>query len=501
MSVVLVVEDNTDLAQNIAELLEDAGAEVEISASADQALAFARRRVFDLALVDLLLSGTVNGVQLLPQLRELSPHGEIILITGYASLDTAIEAVKQGVYAYVQKPFAAGDLLALGERALAQVRLRRQREALAQELRRSEVLYRGVVDTVDSLIFGLDDEDRVRFLNRCAVETLGLGDDDLRGQLFTELAIPEDRDRLQRSIDSARAGVARERPARLAAAGRDPSVVRFSFAALPATGGIEGMLLAVGRDDTRRLELERRTAQSEAMAAMGALTAGLAHEVRNPLNAAKLQLELLARTASKVGDPALTQRLEDRVGIVKLEIARLSNMLDEFLALARPTQIEARPFDLQALVHEVVRLEGPLAQDAQVQLGYKSCPGGGLVSGERSKVKQVLVNLIGNAVEAMQKVGGGRVEVSCRLVGDGAIAVLVSDTGPGVPEHVADQVFEPFFTTKEAGTGLGLTIVKRLIELHGGEVELRGREDGQGTVARFTLPLAGKVSQTSGDPQ
>jgi len=181
---VLIVEDNVDLAENMAELLEVLGAQVRTAPDRARAVLEAREGGFDLALVDLRLGGFEVGIELVPELLAIPGAGEVILVTGNATMDTAIRAVRQGVFAYVLKPFDPGELLAMAERALEQVSLRRERERLTEELARSEALYRGVVDTVPALILGIDEGARISFANHFAIETLGCDASELLGQPF-----------------------------------------------------------------------------------------------------------------------------------------------------------------------------------------------------------------------------------------------------------------------------------------------------------------------------
>jgi PAS domain S-box-containing protein len=347
---------------------------------------------------------------------------------------------------------------------------------------RAKDLYRGVVDSVNEMMIATGPEGTVEFANRYALSKLGLSAREIRGRDFVALAaMEEERSRLKRVMDRQDGSrITVRMPARAGTA-----VVRWTFASLTHMDGI-AMLLAVGVDETERIDLERRTARTEALAAMATLTAGLAHEIRNPLNAAQLQLELLSRAASRLGDAEHGGRIGERVTIVKSELSRLATMLDDFLKLARPTHIEKEPFELLALVDEVVQLEGPLAHVVGVQMGV--VPGAARYDlvGDRDRVKQVLVNLLNNSIEAMQRVGGGLVTIELEHV-HGEVHVRVVDTGPGIPADTAKHIFEPFFTTKEAGTGLGLAIVKKIVEVHGGSVAIEASENG--TVAAFTLPL------------
>lgn len=487
---ILIVEDNEDLAQNVAELFEEDGASVVFTTDAATALEHAKARGFDLAIVDVRLPGA-SGVDLVPSLKELSPDGEVILMTGNATLDTAIAAVRHGVFAYLLKPFAPGDMLALGGRALAQVSLRREREGLARELARSEALYRAVLEAVEAVIVLVSDDGTVEFLNRFASLVTGRSASDAVGTAFRDWAM-SDADKLayDEMLAQARTGQSvRERQLSMRGAGGARRIVRWSVTRLDYDGAVPGVILARGIDVTERLDLERRTADSEAMAAMGRLTAGLAHEIRNPLNAAKLQLEVLSRQARRMTDGELGGRILERVDVVQGELARLSSMLDDFLTLARPRALESQPFDVGELIEEVVSYQAPAAEHVGVKLVHDVTMTASQAAADRARIKQVLLNLVSNAMEALRDQRGGEVRVSARDVDGQRVEVTVADNGPGIPGEVLERVFQPFVTTKEAGTGLGLTIVKKLVELHGGEVELSS-DEGSGAIARFTLPRA-----------
>ncbi len=487
---VLVVEDNEDLAENLAELFGDAGASVRTVGTADAAERSANEEPFDIAVVDLGLPAGVSGVELLPRLRDACPEGELVLMTGNASLDTAIEAVRQGVFAYVQKPFDPYDLLAVAERALAQVSLRHERETLSRELAQSEAVHRGVVETVNALILGVGGDDRVEFANPCAVRTLGWRDEDLRGRAFLDVAVEaEGQNELRGALAMARRGEPAEEAQLTVRSGANAQrIVRWHVLPLSNDTGADGVVLAVGHDVTERIELERRTARAEALSAMGELTTGLAHEIRNPLNAAKLQLELLARAAATAGDPSLSSALSERAAIVKQELGRLAELLDEFLELARPREIARSRFELSPLLEEVAALEAPVAEEMGVEISLEG-EAGRAALGDRAKVMQILVNLVGNALEALRAEGGGHVVLATADGGAGMVRIEVTDDGPGLAPDVSERVFEPFVTTKEAGTGLGLSIVKKIVELHGGEAHIETLRS-RGTRAWFTLPSA-----------
>ncbi len=235
-----------------------------------------------------------------------------------------------------------------------------------------------------------------------------------------------------------------------------------------------------------RLVRRERSAQTERITAMQTLSAGLAHEVRNPLNAAKLQLELLERRLRRnQAEPRLLESTE----LVSQEIGRLTGLLNEFLSFARPTQLSTSSHDLRAIVQHVLELERPSALARGVTFVVAS----GLevedspieLEVDAGKVHQVVQNLIRNAVEASTR--DQVIEVRVERVVDGA-AITIRDHGPGIPPEVLPRIYEPFFSTKEGGTGMGMAIVHSLVALHGGTISVRVDEGTEFTVALPSHP-------------
>jgi signal transduction histidine kinase len=247
--------------------------------------------------------------------------------------------------------------------------------------------------------------------------------------------------------------------------------------------------LAIMLETYREDYVLKKTAEAESLAVMGRLTAGLAHEVRNPLNAAKLQLDVLRRTAARVQDASIRRKIERRTNVVQDELRRLSLLLDDFLNLARARRLDPVRCDARALLQEVVELRRPEIESQGVEfiedIGMTPCE---LVA-ERDRLKQVVNNLITNAVEAVADCRQSTVQIVSRTLSDGTWEVSIIDNGPGVSPEVAERAFESFVTTKDAGTGLGLAIVKRIVDLHGGRAELTRLPEG-GTRASIWIPTA-----------
>ncbi|ATB32690.1 ATP-binding protein [Melittangium boletus] len=354
---VLVVEDNAAFLDNLRELLDDAGYRVTGALSCREALERAEAG-FDVALVDLRLPDG-EGTELARELKEKVPESEVVLLTGFATVETAVAAVRAGACAYLMKPCAPSELLLTLEQAMRQVRLHAEKR-----------------------------------------------------------------------------------------------------------------------------ELARRAQVTEKLAAVGSMTASLSHVIRNPLNAAALQLSMLERRVRRLSAEQQPQLLEPLL-LVRDEIRRLDHTLEDFLQFARPRGFRPEPVEVKALLRRVVDFLAGQAEERQVRLELEGDGGATLppLRGEEERLRQVLIHLTLNALEASPSGGLVRLSVSREA---GLACIGVEDSGEGVPLELRERVFEPFFTTKEEGSGLGLSIVQAIVMQHGGSLEVVNAPSGG---ARFLLRL------------
>jgi signal transduction histidine kinase len=236
-------------------------------------------------------------------------------------------------------------------------------------------------------------------------------------------------------------------------------------------------------------DAQQRTMRTEKMAVLGTFAAGLAHEVRNPLNSIGLQLSLLERRIGRV-EARVGREMTGLTRIIHEEVQRLDSLVGDFLLFSRTDRLQYHPVDLAALADEVMLLLEPEARGLGVRV-RRSAVGGALPSlqMDAEKMKQVVINLVRNAFEAMPD--GGEVTVESGTV-DGQARLVVRDTGPGLPEGV--DVFQLFVTTKPKGTGLGLSIVQQIVLQHGGEI-VAASEAGKGAEFTISLPLPGTNEQ------
>ncbi|MCL5966467.1 MAG: ATP-binding protein [Deltaproteobacteria bacterium] len=243
-------------------------------------------------------------------------------------------------------------------------------------------------------------------------------------------------------------------------------------------------------DEQRRIESQ--LIRAGRLGALGELTAGIAHEIKNPLHAMKGTAEIL-RDVIPEGAPE--RRMLD---IHMEEIDRLAQTADRFLSFAAPAPSERRPLDMREVAERVGSLVETQARREGVATAVR--PYGGSappsVMGDPDRLAQLLLNIAINAVQAMAPRGGGRLELSVHREKRGErefVATRVANTGPPIPEDHLERIFDPFYTTKDGGTGLGLSICSRIADQHDGVLSVRNLPDGGGVEFSLTLPAGGEA--------
>lgn len=254
-----------------------------------------------------------------------------------------------------------------------------------------------------------------------------------------------------------------------------------------AGGEPRGAVLTL-RDISRLRELEERLRRSDRLAALGQMAAGVAHEVRNPLVGIRAAAQFLE------GEPAFAAGLREYTGVIIREVDRLNAIVEDLLAFASPKPVQLAPCNLNQVLEEALALEAAALTGAGVPVARIYDPQLPPILGDPPRLHQVFLNLLRNAAEAMP--GGGALTVrtrferlSARLGGRAAAVAEVADEGAGIAPEQVPHLFNPFFTTKPEGTGLGLAISFRIVEDHGGAIQV---ETGAGRGATFAviLPLA-----------
>jgi signal transduction histidine kinase len=262
------------------------------------------------------------------------------------------------------------------------------------------------------------------------------------------------------------------------------------------TGAINQLAETLRVNLARQSELEHDLRRSERLSALGRLTAGVAHEVRNPLAAIKLKVQMARRAR------IAPERLDDTFRVITEEIDRLDALVQRLLEFGRTQPLEQTPLDLGELVRHRAALFRDVAESTGVEIEISVPTDTVIVEGDRERLAQVLDNLIRNALSAMPD--GGRLALSCEAATaeDGlAVARLtVEDTGRGITPEDQERIFEPFFTASETGTGLGLAIAREIVEAHGGRINFV-RRDAPGALFIVELPQPIQASDDKPFPQ
>lgn len=282
------------------------------------------------------------------------------------------------------------------------------------------------------------------------------------------------------------------------------AVIAFGVGAVLG-GVVVGVMAAAGAKRRIADQIERaRRAEREArdverLAELGSMTAGLAHEIKNPLSTIGLNAQLLRECVDDLprdrpADDADRATLARRVDGLSREAERLGGILSDFLEYAGELHLEPTPADLNTLAEELGDFFLPQAEQSGVRLRVERSPIPASVRIDEPHLKQGVLNLLLNATQAMSgpnHPASRRKELILRVVvreGEGSLHVI--DTGPGIPEQARERVFEPYFTTRSGGTGLGLPTTRRIVAALGGRLELHTDPD-KGTDFAITFPLAG----------
>ena len=231
--------------------------------------------------------------------------------------------------------------------------------------------------------------------------------------------------------------------------------------------------------------LSETVEQKSRMAYVGTLASGLVHEIRNPLNGINLNLALLEEECREAGDPRTVASMERILGRIRPNLTHLENISNEFLMFAKPPKMEVAETSLGEVVQEIVTLIRPQCDQTKVDVRVEQAEDLPRPVVDRAKVRQILLNLAVNAIQAMPK--GGTLTIATARK-DPDVELVVRDTGSGIAPENRKKLFSLFFSTKEHGVGLGLPIVKRLAEDHGGSVSVES-EPGVGTAFRVRLPI------------
>lgn len=481
---ILVVDDERFFQDLMAGILEHEGYRVHIVGNGEEALKACSEGQYQVVVMDLVLPD-IMGTEVLARVKEKDPDIAVIMVTAYASMESAIEALKAGAYDYIKKPIVKEDLIHSVDRALERQRLAirnqqlvKQLEARIEEMRILSREKEEVFRILDEGLLIMEENGRIFDLNPKAVQLLGKADAPLAGTDFfaTGFPVPEG------FIASVETGAGQPLRSLVTLPGKAGQSRQIELVGLSMARDKSPSRILLGfRDLTGIRDLEKNREE---------LLAIVSHDLRTPLTSLKGFIEVLL--GGEYGSP---EKLKEYLEVLNSEADRMIGLINDLLDLGRlesgkmTMYMEMVPIE-EIVAYAVRSMEG-LAARKGVTLSFTEHGTGPLeVKADRRRLLQVLVNLLSNAIQFTPE--GSGVETMVRRE-DGFVLIEVLDEGPGVPPQERERIFEKYHQTeressgRSKGSGLGLAIVKKIVDLHGGSISLEGREGRQGS--RFILTM------------
>jgi PAS domain S-box-containing protein len=343
-------------------------------------------------------------------------------------------------------------------------------------------------DSYDAIL-GVDRDGTIRSWNRGAWVIFGWEPEEVVGQNYKKI-FPAESDaegefaKMLRLLE--KRGYANDEEAVRATKDGRRVLVSVTRTALRNAAGEFIGFSAIMRDITERKKMEQRLIHGERMSALGELAAILAHEIKNPLNSMVINLEVLKGHLAGI-EPTAREKSEKYMRVLTDEMQRLNKVIRGFLDFAKPVSLTFGDANMNAVLRDLVDLVEAQARKNKVTIALEFDPDLPTISGDASQLKQALLNLVLNALHAMPD--GGTLTLSTTTLPNRFARATVTDTGPGIPPESLSKVFDLFFTTKIDGSGLGLPTVQRIVESHGGRIDVQSVVL-EGTSFHLTFPGA-----------
>ncbi len=485
MASILVVDDERIIRDGCVKILHKEGCDVQTAGSGEEGLNLLQENPFDLLLLDLKMPG-LSGMEVLHRVREGHPGLLVVVITGYATVESAVEAMKAGAYDFIPKPFTPDQLRIVVHRALEKKalereadRLRRERAKGLQEIADEKSKIKTIIHCMADGVLVTDHEGQVVLYNPAVVRMLKMESSPALGQPLGSTArndcLKELVNKIQQVKEEGSSVVSQE-------LGVGEMTLMAHIAPVRSEeGGILGTVTVL-RDISFLKAMDRMKSDFVAM---------VSHELRAPLTSVEQQLSVVL--AGIIGE--VNERQKEMLGRAKERTHALLSLINDLLDLSR---IEAgfvvqykEPIQIVAVLEKVIELLKPQAELKNITLRLiypETLP---LVMADRGNMEEVFVNLVSNGIKYTGE--RGRVDLEAYVAGS-YLCIQVADNGMGIAPEDLSHIFDKFYrvknpqTRKITGTGLGLPIVKRIVEAHLGIVEVES-QPGAGSKFRVFLPL------------
>jgi two-component system sensor kinase FixL len=344
-------------------------------------------------------------------------------------------------------------------------------------------ILRSAIENTNEAFITIDENHKVLFFNKAAEEIFGYRREEVIGHDLNVIMAPDcSRDHYQavKNYLNTRLPIRIGHDTELVATRKNgetfPANISFSVSEVYEKTYFTGIV----RDLTETRTLQERVIRSERLAALGQVVAEISHEIKNPLM-------MIGGFARQLARQARDEKSVTKLNIIKDEVLRLEELLKELRDFYLPRTLKTEDIDIYGLLTEVRSLVKDDCERKNIRTEFKTQGKPIIIEGDRDRLKQVFLNLVKNSIEAMEK--GGNLSIQSKLNGD-RVEISITDDGSGIPKSNQEKIFSPFFTTKRRGSGLGLSVSKRIIEEQAGSIIVFESEEGKGTVFKITLPVS-----------
>jgi len=478
---ILLVDDEEGIINVLNIFLTDIGYKVYTAKSGAEALRIFRKVNPAVVLTDIKMPG-MDGIELLRNIKQENRDTEVIMVTGHGNLELAIKSLKHDASDYITKPINHDVLEIALKRAFDKVIMREKLNASDKNKALYDVLINQLIQEY-VMIIGADY--RIMDINDNLLKKLGLKKEDAVGQFCYKIAhkqsVPCSTENHQCPL---RKTLETKKPSQETHIhkGKDNKNIYYSISIYPLfeNGEVIGTI-ELSRDITNDINIQKTLMKQDKLVSIGRLSAGVAHEINNPLTTI-LTTSMLIQEDFNAQDPVY-QELQT----ITDETLRCRKIVASLLDFARQTKPAKKISQINDIVVECLGLTQKQVAFNDVALEQNLSQDIPVISMDKDQIQQALINLILNAMEATNF--GGKITIATTFIPqDKVVEIAVSDTGEGIYEDNVDKVFEPFFTTKDSGTGLGLAITHGIIEQHGGSIDVESKM-GRGTTFTIKLPV------------
>lgn len=477
---ILIVDDMELHLETAVLYLEKSGYKMFTASDIKSAWRLVTEEEPDIILLDVVMPGE-SGLDLLSRVKSSYPQIGVIVMTSFGSEDVAAAAFKLGALDYIKKPLKYSDLKEVLEKTIQKQKQSKMHELELKTLKRAyadlQVSADSILQCMSSGVVAVDNNLCVRIINQKAKKILDAENRDIIGQYCYDAFPFLKKNSLIKSTLEKDRGLSLDRVEVPGAVGG--TIVRINTDVIYDFDGNRVGAVAVFDDVTQLIKREEVLREREKLALIGQMAAGMAHELKNPLTSIRGFAQLLS---GKSVDPVLSDYLK----IVITEIDRMNQVIQDFLQLARPKSMEFSKKSINEVIREIIPMIEPQAFLKEIDVHTETDDSIPEVMIDPAHIKQVLLNLIQNSIEAMVK--GGTLGIRTKYLKErNEIKLDISDTGCGIPAGDLNQIGVPFFSTKSGGTGLGLSISFNIVKKHRGRIEIESCE-GSGTTFSILLP-------------